>query len=464
MILVLKQYQEPDQNIFPAMTEFRPFLPGLSPVDCHSLEARFDGGTLSSDGGALLLREIERTLGFTDMIASCLHDDRDPSRTIHDYATMIRARILAICCGYEDCADLDMLRHDPALKLACEKLPEAKIGMASQPTLSRLEKVPRVRDLINMGKKLIDQFCASFHSVPGHITLDIDDTVDRTYGGQQLSLFNTHAGGYCFQPIHIYDAATGKPVCFVLREGKRASGKEAARILRHVIRRIRQTWPRVEICVRGDGHYGVPQVMDLLDRLGCQYIFSLPGNKRLKELSHPWCEDVSTRRATRGKEERRRFFQDNYQAKSWSKARKIIARIEATSKGCDVRFIVTNMSGRAKHLYEKVYCARGNMENMIKEHKLYTKSDRTSCHRWEANQFRLFLHTGAYWLLLKLRGAAPKRSKWRGASFETIRRAFLKIAVRIEQLKSKIKIAFPTACPNQPMLILLGQRIAAQSP
>ena len=256
----------------------------------------------------------------------------------------------------------------------------------------------------------------------------------------------------------------GKPVCFVLREGKRASGKEAARILRHVIRRIQQIWPRIKICVRGDGHYGVPQVMDLLDRLGCQYIFGLPGNKRLKELSHPWCEDVSTRRATSGKEKRRRFFQDNYQAKSWSKARKIIARIEATSKGCDVRFIVTNMSGRAKHLYEKVYCARGNMENMIKEHKLYTKSDRTSCHRWEANQFRLFLHTGAYWLLLKLRGAAPKRSKWRGATFETIRRAFLKIAVRIEQLKSKIKIAFPTACPNQPMLILLAQCIAAQSP
>ena len=280
MILVLKQYQEPDQNIFPAMTEFRPFPPGLSPVDCHSLEARFDGGTLSSDGGALLLREIERKLGFADMIASCLHDDRDPSRTIHDYATMIRARILAICCGYEDCADQDMLRHDPALKLACEKLPEAKIGMASQPTLSRLENVPRVRDLINMGKKLIDQFCASFHSVPGHITLDIDDSVDRTYGDQQLSLFNTHAGGYCFQPIHIYDAATGKPVGFVLREGKRASGKEAARILRHVIRRIQQIWPRIKICVRGDGHYGVPQVMDLLEHLGCQYIFGLPGNKR----------------------------------------------------------------------------------------------------------------------------------------------------------------------------------------
>jgi len=142
----------------------------------------------------------------------------------------------------------------------------------------------------------------------------------------------------------------------------------------------------------------------------------------------------------------------------------VIARVEATGQGSDVRYIVTNLIGRGKHLYEKVYCARGKMENLIKEHKLYTKSDRTSCHRWEANQFRLFLHTGAYWLLLLLRGAAPKRSRWRGATFETIRRAFLKIAVRVEQLKTRIRIALPTACPHQNMLVLLVIRINAQSP
>ena len=129
----------------------------------------------------------------------------------------------------------------------------------------------------------------------------------------------------------------------------------------------------------------------------------------------------------------------------------MVARVEATSKGCDVRFVVTNLPGRAKVLYEKVYCARGRMENMIKDHKLYTKSDRTSCHRWEANQFRLFLHTGAYWLLLQLRHAAPRRSPWRGASFETLRRSFLKIAVRIEELKSRIKITLPSAYLSTPV-------------
>ncbi len=446
------------------MQEDNLFLPGLSPVGRHEISARFDGGSLSSDGGVLILREIEKRLNFAGMVSSCLFDKRDATRTIHDYATMIRARIFAIACGYEDCDDLDELRHDPALKIACERLPESGPALASQPTLSRLENTPSWRELGRMGLALIDLFCDSFRTVPGHIVLDIDDTTDRTYGDQQLCLFNTHAGGYCFQPIHIYDAATGKPVCFLLRPGKRPSGEEAARILRHVIRRIRRNWPRIVITVRGDGHYGTPEVMDLLEQHGWFYIFGLPGNKRLKRFSHPWNEDVAVRRVASGKDKVRRFFQIQYGAKSWSRERKVIARVEATELGSDTRFIVTNMAGRGKHLYEKVYCARGRMENLIKEHKLYTKSDRTSCHRWQANQFRLFLHTGAYWLLLLMRGAAPKRSRFRTATFETIRRTFLKIAVRVGQLKSRIKIALPTAYPQQKMIVLLMQRINAQSP
>ena len=441
------------------------FLPDLSPVDSLDIHARFDGGALSSDGGVLLLREIERGLKFADTLAGCLHDKRDPTRTIHSQVTMLRERMFAIACGYEDCDDLDELRHDPAFKMACERLPDSGPALASQPTLSRLENAPTWQELVRMGLAMIDLFCGSFRIVPQHIVLDIDDTTDRVHGSQQLSLFNTHAGGYCFQPIHIYDAATQKPVCFLLRPGKRPSGEEAAMVLRHVIRRIRANWPRVAITIRGDGHYGTPEVMEFLERSGCFYILGLPGNTRLNELSHPWCEDVATRRALgKRKEKVRRFFQTRYGAKSWSKARNVIARVEATEQGTDVRYIVSNLPGRAKHLYERVYCARGNTENLIKEYKLYTKSDRTSCHRWEANQFRLFLHTGAYWLLLLLRGAAPKRSRWRGATFETIRRSFVKIAVRVEQLKSRIRIALPTACPHRSMIVLLMGNIKAQSP
>jgi hypothetical protein len=439
-------------------------LPGLSPVDGLDIHARFDGGALSSDGGALLLREIERRTGLADVLASCLADRRDPARVRHSFTAMIRARVMAIACGYEDCDDLDVLRDDPALKMACERAPEAALGLASQPTLSRLENLAGWRSLARMGLRLIDLFCDSFSRPPAQIVLDIDDTIDRTHGDQQLSLFNSHAEGHCFQPIHIFEAASGKPVAFLLRPGRRPSGAEAARVLRHVIRRIRANWPRVAVTVRGDGHYGTPEVMEALEAMGCLYILGLPGNARLKQIAQPWCEDAATRRALAGKDRMRRFFETPYAARSWSKPRRVIARVEATAMGADSRFVVTNLSGRSKHLYEKVYCRRGAMENLIKEHKLYTSSDRTSCHRWEANQFRLMLHTAAYWLLHRLRGAAPKRSRWRTATFETIRASFLKIAVRVEQLKTRIRLSLPSACPHAPMIALLLGRIHAQSP
>jgi hypothetical protein len=439
-------------------------LPGLSPVSDKEIVARFDGGRLSSDGGVVVLREIEARLGLADRLAACLVDGRDPDRINHSYAEMMRARMFAISCGHEDCDDLDRLRFDPAFKLACGRLPETGGDLMSQPTLSRLENAPSWRELGRMGHALIDLFCDSFGRVPERIVLDIDDTDDTVHGQQQLAFFNAHYDDYCFQPIHIFEAATGKPVLSLLRPGKRPSGAEAANILRHVIRRIRSNWPRVEIAVRGDGHYGTPEVMDFLEEQGCGYIFALPTNARLKRLGQPWCEDVAVRRVQSGKDKLRRFFQTGYQAKSWSHERRVIARVEASPKGADIRFIVTNLAGRAKHLYEKTYCARGRMENMIKEMKLYTKSDRTSCHRWEANQFRLFLHTGAYWLLHQLRQATPRKSLWRTATFETLRRALLKIAVRIEELKSRIKIALPSAYPQQKVLLAIAGRITAQGP
>ena len=446
------------------MNETIAFLPGLSPVAGKELCARFDGGRLSSDGGVLLFPGIERRLGISDVLASCLPDERDPASTTHSYVDMIRARLFAIACGYEDCDDLDALRFDPAFKLACGRLAETGADLMSQPTLSRLENVPSWRALARMGLNMIDLFCASFKAVPACIVLDIDDTDDAVHGGQQLALFNAHYDEYCFQPIHIFEAATGKPVLSLLRPGKRPSGKEAARVLRHVISRIQHTWPLVKITVRGDSHYGTPEVMDLLEDQGCGYIFGLAGNARLTKIGHPWCEDVAVRRTRSRKDKVRRFFRTGYQAKSWSRERTVIARVEATSKGSDIRFIVTNLPGRAKVLYEKIYCARGRMENMIKEHKLYTRSDRTSCHRWEANQFRLFLHTGAYWLLHQLRHAAPRKSLWRKATFETLRRAFLKVAVRVEELKSRVKIALPSAYPHQKILVTMAGHIAAQGP
>lgn len=446
------------------MTEATPFLPGLSPVGGKEITATFDGGQLSSDGGVLILREIEKRLCLARALSRHIPDMRDPGRIVHTYDSMIQARVFAIASGYEDCDDLDALRIDPVLKMACGRKPGTGADLMSQPTLSRLENAPSWRALARMTLGMIDMFCASFPRVPGRIVLDIDDTDDLAHGQQELILFNTHSGGYCFQPIHIFEAGTGKPVLSLLRPGKRPSGEEAAQVLRHVIARIRNNWPRVEIMVRGDSHYAAPQVLDLLEETRCGYILGLSTNARLAPMAQPWAEDAATRRALSKKEKVRRFHQTAYQAGSWSKPRKIIARAEATDMGGDVRFVVTNLPGTAKVLYDKVYCARGRMENMIKDMKLYTRSDRTSCHRWEANQFRLFLHMAAYWLLLSLRAAAPRRSVWRTATFETLRRTFLKIAVRVEELKSRIKLAFPSAYPQARVLTLLAGTITARGP
>jgi len=234
MILVFEQTHRHQENLRLTMNETTPYLPGLSPVVGKELLVRFDGGRLSSDGGVLLLREIENGLGLAEVLSSCLKDERDPSSTTHTQADMIRARMFAIACGYEDCDDLDVLRFDPAFKLACGRLPEMGDDLMSQPTLSRLENAPSWRDLGRMGLSMIDLFCDSFKSVPKRIVLDIDDTPDTAHGGQQLTLFNAHYDEYVFQPIHIFEATTSKPVLSLLRPGKRPSGQEAAGVLKHV--------------------------------------------------------------------------------------------------------------------------------------------------------------------------------------------------------------------------------------
>lgn len=445
------------------MTNATLILHGLSPVADKALTASFDAGLMSSDGGVIVLREIALKLGLADIITAPLPDDRDPTRVIHPYADMVTARMMAIAAGYEDCDDLDALRTDPAFKLACGRAPETGLDLMSQPTLSRLENLADRRTLKRIGLGFIDLFCNSWDRVPESIVLDIDDTDDPAHGQQELALFNAHVGATCFQPIKIFEATSGKPVLALIRPGKRPSAKEVSHILRHVIDRIRMHWPNVKIVVRGDSHYCGEPVIALLKAKRCDYILGLAINSRLAALAAAWKEQCALHRST-WRPKVRRFHQFRYAADSWSEERKVIARVEATDMGTDVRFIVTNLEGRAKVLYEKVYCARGSMENLIKDMKRYTRSDKTACSRWQANQFRLFLHMGAYWLLHSLRRAAPKRSIWRGATFDTIRRAFVKVAVRVEEMKSRIKLAFPASYPHRAMLMALTGSITATGP
>lgn len=211
-----------------------PFLPGLSPVQSKSLTALRDAGNLSSNGGLVVLREAARALGLAEVIASALPDTRNPLFVTHTYAEMIMARMMAIAAGYEDGDDLDHLRHDPALKIAIERVPESGTGLPSQPTISRLENLAGFRTLYRIAMGMMDLFCDSYAHAPDQIILDIDDTDDPVHGQQELALFNAHHDNYCFQPIKIFEANSGKPVLALLRPGKRPSGEEAARVLRHV--------------------------------------------------------------------------------------------------------------------------------------------------------------------------------------------------------------------------------------
>lgn len=429
-------------------------------VQGKKIAAAFDGGRLSSDGGVLLLREAERRLGIAERLAGLVPDRRDGARVTHTTADMIRARIFAIACGYEDCNDFAALRADPAFKLACARLPESGADLASQPTLSRLENAAGLRDAIRLTYALVDQWMASYPVAPARVTLDIDDTCDEVHGRQQLSLFNAHYDAYCFLPIHVYDTATGRPVAVVLRPGKTPSGREVRAHVRRLVHHIRKRWPRTRILLRGDSHYARPEAMDWCEANGVDYVFGLAGSRPLSAKIEAAADAVRTRRAVEGCAVVRDYAETSHRAKSWSRERRAVARIEATTQGLDVRFIVTNLALKnPRLLYETIYCARGQAENLIKAHKVQLASGRTSCRRPQANQVRLVLHTAAYWLLLAVRDAIPSVRDLARAEFATIRLRLMKIAVRVEETASRVRLAFAANCPEAALFTGLANAL-----
>ena len=440
------------------MAENAPFLPGLSPVGGKPVHVTFDGGRLTSDAGVLLLAEVERRLGLAERLARCLADPRAADRIGHTLAEMIRFRVLLIAAGYPDANDCNGLRIDPAFKMAVGRLPESGADLCSQPTMCRLENLPGPSALKRMMAAMVELFCDSFEQVPQRIVLDIDDTCDPVHGQQQLALFHAHHNERCFLPIHVYEAGSGKPVAVILRPGKTPDGAEVMLILRHVVAAIRRRWPRVDILVRGDSHYARHEAMSWCERNRVAYVFGLAGNKVLLRRVAGLAEDAALERVGGGAAKVRRYAEYGYAAKTWAAERRVIARIEASERGADSRFIVTNLPGTPRWLYEDVYCARGQAENLIKAHKRHLTSDRTSCSKATANQFRLVLHTAAYWLLHTLRGLAPKRSFWREAQFDTIRLAFIKVAARVTELTTRIKLALPSSYPYRQSFALLAAR------
>jgi hypothetical protein len=266
-------------------------------VGRKKITAAFDGGRMTSDGGVLLLAAVERRIGIARTLAPLIADPRNPRLVTHSVADILRARMLAIACGHEDADDLDHLRTDSGFKLACGRLPDSGAELCSQPTISRWENAPTLREVIRMSYAMVDIYCASYARPPRAVTLDIDDTVDVVHGHQQLALFNAHYDERCFQPIHVYDTATSRPVAMLLRPGKTPSGTEIRSHLRRLVRRIRSHWPATRLTIRGDGHYGRPEVMAWCEANGVDYVLGLPGNAVLDRLVEPAADDVRVRRA-----------------------------------------------------------------------------------------------------------------------------------------------------------------------
>jgi Transposase DDE domain group 1 len=322
--------------------------------------------------------------------------------------------------------------------------------------VSRWENAPSLREVVRMTCAMIDLYCASYARPPAAVTLDIDDTPDIVHGHQELALYNSHYGERCFLPIHVYDTATGRPVAMLLRPGKTPSGAEIRDHLCRLVRRIRRHWPDTRLTIRGDSHYGRPEVMAWCEANGLDYIFGLSGNAVLDRLVEPTADEVRVRRALTQAPAVRYHTEIRYGAQSWRGERRVAARIEATPQGLDIRYVVTNLRrGSAEWLYAAMYCARGQAENLIKLHKGQLASDRTSCRDPLANQVRLILHTAAYWLLLCVRDAIPSPQPLATAAFNTLRLHLIKIGACITETATRVRIAFTSACPEAALFASL---------
>src|SRR5438552_10645729 len=375
----------------------------LAPVGAKAVDLDFDGGRLSSDAGLVLLKDPDEHLGLTHNLAAVLSDARDPRRVHFTHHDLLKQRVFHIAAGYEDANDANTLRHDPIFKLLLDRLPETGAPLASQPTLSRFENSVSRTEMYRMALVLMDQFIASYNSPPEVIVLDVDDTEDRAHGAQEHIRYDGYYGGYCFRPCHLYEGLSGRLITTILK-AKRFSSAQMLAVLKRVVKRLRHAWPDTWCIFRGDSHCASPEVMAWIEaQPHLSSVTGLTSNAVLQRLAHEVIEQAKRASACWGRQATR-FHSTRYQAGTWSRSRRVVIKVEVSEQGVNTRFVVTDMEQARTHvLYRHIYCARGHMENEIKDHKLYLKSERTSCHRFEANQVRLFLHSAASVLLDTLR-------------------------------------------------------------
>jgi len=434
---------------------------GLGILGGKQVIGDFEGGDISSDGGAMLVAEADGKLGLTEKLAACVRDDRDPGKVRHRTAEMIAQRVYQIACGYEDCNDADDLRSDPIFKSAVGRLPTTGEDLASQPTLSRLENSIGPRELYRMSELFLDIFIAGQGKAPRRVVVDIDATDDETHGQQQFAEFDGHYGEYCYLPLIVTARADGGPdelLAAVLRPGCSHAGHGSVAVLGRIVARIRAAWPGVRIVLRADAGFAKPEVYDWCEQEGVQYLISLPKNSRLGELAAPRLAAARAEHERTG-EKVRRLHAVSYAAHTWPHQRRVLIKAEVTEQGDNPRFVVTNLRGGPLVLYN-FYARRGEAENRIKELKCDLAMDRTSCHRFLANQFRLVLHAAAFVLLSFLRRCLAG-TELATAQVCTLQRKLLKLGVRVRESCRKVWLQFASSCPVQHLWPVVLERMRA---
>jgi len=425
------------------------------PVNRRLVEANFDGGDISSDGGVLLLRQADRLIGLSDAIAQALTDSRRAASCDHDLKSLLRQRLYAISLGYEDLNDHEALRQDVALQTAVER----DQSLASASTLCRFENQADRESAWRLHEVLVDQFVASFKRAPKKLILDFDATDDPVHGEQDGRFFHGYYRHYCFLPLYVF--CGHQLLVSYLRPSNIDGAKHSWAILSLLVKRLRQVWPKVKIIFRGDGGFCRWKMLRWCDQHDIGYIVGLPKNKRLNRLTTSLQDEAAACFAATG-QKIRWFTEFQYAAKSWDRPRRVIAKIEYSSQGVNPRYVVTNLKGEAKRLYDRLYCARGDMENRIKENQLDMFGGRTSCQRWWPNQFRLLLSSLAYTLIEAIRRIALQGTELAKAYVGTIRLKLFKIGAVILKNTRRIRFLLASGSPYKELYFLVAHRLATE--
>ena len=434
------------------MTECTTDGAAFSSLDQRKIQVDFNGGQLITDSGVLLLREVDRRIGLSERIAACIPDPRETSKIQHDQQTMIRQRMMAIACGYEDLNDHDQLRHDTAMQIAVERTPGEDAALASAPTLCRLENRIDRTALARINALFVEQFLASHEHAPEQIILDFDATDDLLHGQQEGRFFHGYYDHYCYLPLYVF--CDHELLCAYLRPSNIDAAKHSRAILKLLVDRIRQDWPETRIIMRADSGFCRWRLMRWCDRHEVGYILGLARNKVLERISEDFAEAAEAAYRRTGQKQRH-FHVIEYAAGTWDRSRPVIVKAEHLSEGRNLRFVVTNLMTAAtadpRALYDRMYCQRGEMENRIKEQQLMLFADRTSCHRLLSNQFRLLLSSAAYVLMQTLRRTALASTTMARAQVDTIRLKLIKIAARVKVSVRRVVVSLASNHPSRAL-------------